>query len=336
MNRHHTRSRGFTLIELLVVIAIIAILIALLLPAVQQAREAARRSQCKNSLKQVGLALHNYESSFTRLPPGSIVSGITPNGSSPIPHFLPNFDAANAYNLFNFGADINNSADNLAARTQKLPVLNCPSHPVKAPFITSAAQCAGGCGTSTYVQSLGANANYAANNGPFGRSYGARFADITDGMSNTGLFGEIRIGPSDGTGTTGVVPAGDPDDYNVATNLAFATFDAGANGVSGDTAYSPECDNRANTAYRYRGKQYYRGNVVATYYSHTLTPNSRFRDCIRGTGVDRGHLAIRSYHVGGAHVVLCDGAVRFVSDNINDGIWRAVGSKAGGDIVGDF
>jgi prepilin-type processing-associated H-X9-DG protein len=142
------------------------------------------------------------------------------------------------------------------------------------------------------------------------------------------MFSEIALGPSDGTGTTGVVPAGDPNDFRVATNLPFATWDASA---TGDTIAVPECENRATSAYRYRGKQYYRGIVPATYYSHTLTPNSRFRDCIRGTGVDRGHLAARSFHPGGVNFLLGDGSVRFAPNTVDERVWRAIGSKAGGE-----
>ena len=325
------RRRGFTLIELLVVIAIIAVLIALLLPAVQQARESARRTQCKNNLKQIGLALHNYESTFTVLPPGFIGT----NNASTHTQILPYFDQTAAYTVFDFNTDINVSAQNQRAREQKLGMLKCPSQVNSPAFILAAPQCPGGCGTTNYVQSLGDNANYATARGPFGRNIGSRFADFRDGMSNTGMFAEILLGPSDGTATTGVVPAGDYNDFMVATNLPFADWDA-APAATRDTIAVPLCQNRATSAYRYRGKQYYRGIVVTTFYSHTLTPNSRLRDCVRGTGVDRGHLAARSFHTGGAHVVLGDGAVKFASDNIDDAVWRAVGSKDGDDRVGEW
>jgi len=329
--------RGFTLVELLVVIAIIGILVALLLPAVQAAREAARRMQCSNNLKQIALSLHNYESTFKILPMGTmnIAAGGSgrPNNSSPHPMILPYLEQTQVHSLFDFNVDLNTHANNQAARQQKLPGLNCPSHPSTTPFVLAAPQCPQGCGTTTYHQSLGANANYATADGPFGRRYGARFADIIDGLSSTGLFGESLMGPAGGSPTTGVVPAGSIDDYKVATNLPFATWDASA---TGDRIPVPECDNRAISAYLYRGKQYYRGIVVTTYYSHTLTPNSKRRDCIRGTGVDRGHLAARSFHPGGALVALCDGSVRFASNTVDEVVWRSVGSKAGGDVVGEF
>ena len=98
----------------------------------------------------------------------------------------------------------------------------------------------------------------------------------------------------------------------------------------------PACENRALTAWTYRGLQYYRGVVVATYYNHTLTPNARRRDCIRDVGVNAGHLASRSDHSGGVHVVFADGAVRFINNNIDANTWLALGTKAGKESVASF
>lgn len=324
--------RAFTLVELLVVIAIIGILVGLLLPAVQAAREAARRMQCSNNLKQIGLSLHNYESTFKRLPAGTFNDATRgrANNSGPHPMIMPYIEQNNAFQLFDFSVDLNTAAVNQIARQQNVPVFQCPSQKGVARFVLAAPQCPNGCGNTNYVQSLGNNANYASNNGPFGRRFGARFGDISDGLSNTGLFAEIVLGPAGGSPTTGIVPAGSADDLAVATNLPFATWDAGPNG---DTIAVSACDNRATSAYLYRGKQYYRGIVVATYYSHTLTPNSPRRDCIRGTGVDRGHMASRSYHTGGAQIVLGDGSVHFASSSTDEIVWRALGSRAGGEVV---
>jgi hypothetical protein len=255
------------------------------------------------------------------------------NNSSPHPMLLPFLEQGNAVSLFDFNSDINGSTTNLQARQQKVPVFGCPSQAPTPPFIPSVSQCPTGCGQTNYVQSLGNNGNYATADGPFGRRYGARFAEVSDGLSNTAMFAEIRIGPGSSSGSQITVPAGSPYDYSVSTDLAFSSWDASS---TGDVVAVPECDNRATPAWPYRGKQYYRGVVVTTYYSHTLTPNARFRDCIRGTGLDRGHMAARSFHSSGVNAVLGDGSVRYVSNNVNDLVWRAVGSKAGGESVGDF
>jgi prepilin-type N-terminal cleavage/methylation domain-containing protein len=331
--------RGFTLVELLVVIAIIGVLVALLLPAVQSAREASRRMKCANHLKQIGLALQNYESSYKILPMGTMniaggVVGQIANNSSPHPMLLPYLELSAAHNLFDFSVDINQAAKNQGAREQRIALLSCPSQPPVRPFVLAAPQCPSGCGMTNYMQSLGNNANYASNDGPFGRRFGARFAEIADGLSNTGFFAEIILGPATNSGATMVVAAGNRDDYAVATDVSFGSWDGGAGG--GDVVAVPECDNRATPAWAYRGKQYYRGVVVTSYYSHTLTPNSKRRDCIRGTGLDRGHMAARSYHPAGINIVLGDGSVRFANNSVADVVWRALGSRNGGDVVGDF
>ncbi len=254
----------------------------------------------------------------------------TANNSSPHPMIMPFIEQSNAFRLFNFNVDLNTAAVNQAAREQNVPTFICPSHPSSSPFVLAAPQCPNGCGQTNYVQSLGNNGNYASNNGPFGRRFGAKFRDLTDGLTNTGMFAEILLGPSTGSPTTGIVAAGSMTDFMVATNLPFGTWDASP---TGDTIAVPECDNRATSANLYRGKQYYRGIVVATYYSHTLTPNSRRRDCVRGTGVDRGHLASRSFHTSGAQIVLADGSVHFAASTIDELVWRAIGSRADGETI---
>jgi prepilin-type N-terminal cleavage/methylation domain-containing protein/prepilin-type processing-associated H-X9-DG protein len=330
------RRQAFTLVELLVVIAIIGVLVALLLPAVQAAREAARRSSCSNNLKQIGLALHNYEGTYNILPMGSANATGTPavgNNISTHPQFLAFIEQGLVQNLFDFTVDSNTHVNNQAARQQTLKVFNCPSQPGTAPFILGGTQCPNGCGTTTYVQSLGNNARYFNNNGPFGRRYGARFAEVLDGLSNTAFFAEIRLGPSTGNPQAAPVAAGSFDDFNVATDAAFGAWDGSA---TGDVIAIPECENRGTRAWLYRGKQYYRGVVVATYYSHTLTPNVKKRDCIRATGLDAGHLASRSYHPGGVMFLLGDGSVRFASNTINEQTWRAIGSKGDGESLTNF
>ena len=191
------RRSGFTLIELLVVIAIIAILVALLLPAVQQAREAARRTQCKNNLAQIALALHNYEMTHECLPPGSVDPN-RPIRSEPkgyhvswVVQLLPYLEQANTYQHFDFSAGVYDPA-NEKAREMQLAVLNCPSNPT-APRT--------GPGTSAYA---GCHHDSEApididNNGVLFLNSSIRYRDIRDGASNTIFVGEL-IDIPDGLG----------------------------------------------------------------------------------------------------------------------------------------
>lgn len=308
------RRLGFTLVELLVVIAIIGILVGLLLPAVQAAREAARRMQCTNNLKQIGLAVHNYESTVKRLPAGSFAV----NDATPHTVLLPYLEGSNAFALFNFSVSLNGSTLNSAAIRQTIPFYVCPSAKARTGFTWA--------GHGDYMQNMGANASYSNRTGPFYRASAVKFADVTDGLSNTAFFSEIRRGPYASGSSTGVVPRTDSEYYSVATNIADGSWNA-TNQATYDVA---ACDAPATSAWLYRGLQYYRGLTVATFYNHTLTPNSRFRDC---SGTANGHLAARSYHTGGVNVVRGDGSVTFVSDSIDAASWRAFGTISGGETV---
>ncbi len=328
---------GFTLIELLVVIAIIAILIALLLPAVQQAREAARRTQCRNNLKQIGLSLHNYESTFTIFPPGgssfNFGGGDRPQASTHA-YLLPYIDGSNQYQTFDFRQQVNGNAANAAARIQFIPSFHCPSEIQAARNLVAGIIDAN---STNYMQCLGSTAvqrptgaQASAEHGMFFTNSNTRMGVILDGTSNTAMFAEIKKGPNNATGSFLNPPFGIIDDYRVATDHAAAFTTAELTVVP-----TADCNNRALRAWAYRGLQYYRDLVVATYYTHTLTPNSKDRDCIT-TAATSGHMAARSYHVGGVHLVLADGSVRFASDNIDSNVWRAIGTVRGGEVTGEF
>jgi len=324
------RRCGFTLIELLVVIAIIAILIALLLPAVQQAREAARRTQCKNNLKQIGLALHNYESALNVFPMGDCSVGNLPQAMVQA-YILPYLEGGNQYTTFDFNRQIN--AFSPVAKVQHIPPYQCPSDP--QPWLNNVANAGNAAGTN-YQPCLGATAAQDAardtngrtqHHGVFFRNSSTRIGSITDGTSNTALFAEIKKGPNNTTSFL-VLSPGDTRDFAVATNVGSAW--------TGNDLLNPPaaCENRATNAWAYRGLQYYRGLTVASYYTHTLTPNARFRDCIGNT--EQGHLAARSYHTGTVHVCMADGSVRSVSDNIDRVLWRGVGTIGNGEVLGEF
>jgi prepilin-type N-terminal cleavage/methylation domain-containing protein/prepilin-type processing-associated H-X9-DG protein len=339
---------GFTLIELLVVIAIIAVLIALLLPAVQSAREAARRIQCTNNLKQIGLAVYNFESTNAKLPdgwgpaPNNGVAGNEGNAGNSRPNvqamILGYMEQANLYGAFNFQLDVNAQAGNGTARLQQVAAYLCPSDP--------SAERIGGTGNNNYFASLGATASQRLGTiageeadtaraglfnirlnatAPRGNADwqkiqgGVRLADITDGTSNTAMFAEIRRSRMpNGSGT------------GQAANHPDRVFYFGT-GFDNAAIKLPEC-NGPGSSLTYRGMQYYRQLPITTAYTHTVTPNHRGHDC-GSSNFFAAHIAARSYHSGGVNVLFGDGSVHFIKDAISPPVWLALGTRAGGEVV---
>jgi prepilin-type processing-associated H-X9-DG protein/prepilin-type N-terminal cleavage/methylation domain-containing protein len=226
INRRQQRV-GFTLIELLVVIAIIAILIALLLPAVQQAREAARRTQCRNYLKQFGLALHNYADQHNTLPPG-YVSLFDASGNDTGPGWgwcsmlLPQLDQTPAFQSINFSAAIEDPV-NATIRVQNFAILLCPSDDALAqwpakrydPSTGTPLNAICNVGSTNYVGMFGISEPGVDGEGLFYRNSKINFRDITDGLSQTIALGERshRLGEATWVGSvTGALLAGDPSD----------------------------------------------------------------------------------------------------------------------------
>lgn len=227
----YSLSRGFTLIELLVVIAIIAILIALLLPAVQSAREAARKSQCQNNLKQVGIALHSYHENARCLPPGWLgVSAGAPDANGPTgwgwaSHLLPQLENTTVHRQINFHATIDHSS-NAAIRDKALPMFRCPTDPSAETWVLNNEATGNpivSLPTANYVGSFGVSDLDSVTSAPpgalflgegaFGHNKPVRFTEIVDGLSNTFLVGEHKTR----TDTTpewhstwmGVIPTGE-------------------------------------------------------------------------------------------------------------------------------
>ncbi len=317
--------RAFTLIELLVVIAIIAILIALLLPAVQQAREAARRTQCKNNLKQLGIALHNYHDTHSVFPNQASDSLY---GYSALSQILPYIDQGNLYNQFDF-------TEPLQVGLPWQPMVNpAASNVVKKPL--SVLLCPSDAGEPIYVDDTGnewAGSNYLVNGGSgrgvdycsslndglFWRGSNTKFRDLTDGVSNTVFMGETLFGNRR------------PDTSTLEDPQRQLER------VSGGAPCSPTAVAILGMpASNYEGRRAGAWSLSTGYHSLVqgyLAPNSETPDHSHHGEILSG---IRSTHVGGAQLSLCDGSVRFVSESIDLETLRNLFSRNDGEVLGEF
>ncbi len=327
-----SKSRGFTLIELLVVIAIIAILIALLLPAVQQAREAARRSQCKNNLKQIGLALHNYHDVHNTFPPGHVSALGNPSAASHLAgtvgyawstFILPFMDQAPLYNTLDVGngatwvpihdSDAAGQSTAVVPAAAKpaaitvLPAFICPSdasgerNPAYGnnsksnyPAVFGATTSSADTGTDAAAADLNSGTAY----GMFGYNSKTLIRDITDGTSNTFMVGERHAT------TSGV-----PNTNTGAIWLAPIANYTPASGIAPTTAGIP--GNRSGVAVL--------GSVNSTLRLNVTTAGS-----------------FASIHEGGSHFLMADGAVRFVGENVESNTLERLAQKADNQVVGEY
>jgi prepilin-type N-terminal cleavage/methylation domain-containing protein/prepilin-type processing-associated H-X9-DG protein len=350
------RRTAFTLIELLVVIAIIAILIGLLVPAVQKVREAAARAQCQNNLKQMGLAAHNYESTFKKLPPGLASDTAGKNYGSQgslLTIILAYLEQANVYNLFDWTQDVNSSNSNDAARRQQVVEFLCPSDGASGGINYGT----GVYGQNNYMGCIGTTALFEGtidltHAGIFNVGIPVkgivttkvRITDITDGTSNTAMFSETKRSTVNGGNwpvsgddynptNTYLLPDADPgwSNFTPMTGPLFNETNPGAL-IVGSTYRCNSWDYGPTSRISYRGWQYYRGIVEMQNYTHTVTPNYKGYDC-GNYSITGAHIAARSYHTGGVNVCFADGSVHFISDGITFATWQALGTRSAGDLM---
>ena len=338
------RRSGFTLVELLVVIAIIGILIALLLPAVQAAREAARRSQCSNNLKQIGLALHNYHDAFKAFPPMRVRtqnSGASTWLTSNIgwaaritAHMEqgPIYDSID-WTIYPGWGGVNGAAPD-GARRQTIGAYRCPSDGGDGQVSwtdINGTRVTGGSPSNSYGQT-----NYVA-------SIGDDFRIRVSANTGRGLFFESRerVGSSvKNTSKVSIASIRDGTTNTLAVAECIIGFPYVRTNSSEPARNLWETDNgcnltpvRTNTnSTATRGNSWFRGyEPCELAFTTLMTPNSRFMDC--GANSDRTAFAARSLHPGGAQAVIADGSVRFFSETIDWATWRWLGNRSDGNPV---
>jgi prepilin-type N-terminal cleavage/methylation domain-containing protein/prepilin-type processing-associated H-X9-DG protein len=349
------RRSGFTLIELLVVISIIGVLVALLLPAVQAAREAARRAQCTNNMKQIGLAMHNYENSQNVFPPGRINTYVAGNGHcwGAYSQLMPQLELQTLFNAMNFSMNpdpdytTTSAVANMTAAVTVLSTLLCPSDGGPWMVKIGGAEYAG----HNYLLNVGTGysvvqyppAPLTQPDGIFYENSAVSIAMINDGTSHTVAISEsIRSTFGAPTGFNGAaVFTQDPLGGFVLTGNNTAGH---APPIVSDDDYAARCLTNAPPAFQpTRGFKWLYGAPGHSMYNHRRPPNDPHYDCRGGlphsdkSPPDWQNLSLnitsRSHHPGGANSLFCDGHVQFIKSTVNVVTWRSLGSRDGGEIV---
>lgn len=303
----YTRGAGFTLVELLAVLAIIGLLLSLLLPAVQQAREAARRTQCRSHLHQFGLAIYNYHDAFQMFPAGNS------------PHYalslhvkiLPYIDQQALYDEFRrrfpYDQAVSGTEDQVIAflSSHPVPLFSCPSD-------RHAPQ------TTNYVGNFGTGVQTNGYNGVFRNSPGVKTSEITDGLSQTAAISEWLLGNG--------------DRFVLSRNIWNTPYDLlGPDQLEQFAHLCRETAISGAAAYRGKGGNWAEGQVSLTMYNHVLFPNDA--SCENHYSIQEGAYSASSLHGGSVHVLVADGSVRSVSAQLDLSVWRAFGSRDGSETV---
>jgi prepilin-type N-terminal cleavage/methylation domain-containing protein/prepilin-type processing-associated H-X9-DG protein len=364
------RRRGFTLIELLVVIAIIAVLIALLLPAVQSAREAARRAQCVNNLKQIGIACHNYHEANNTFPMGAMlnmytVSPLIWRAKNSWGHFgglLPYLEGQAIYNAANFNWGVEEGGNppapaqaiNQTAADSQIKYLLCPSDPNAgnggqtntdagglsegdrdtsnyfACFGTSTNQTCVGCNVNTFQDMTGQRTN-----GMFGMQQNYGINACTDGTSNTIAYSESGLSPATGGGGTRLIGMN-----NIGMATALVTAMDARTDLPDLQAALTACDaawRAGRNIDRQRGRDWAHGCVGQTLFNTIVTPNSKDHPWSVCSNVGSTALGVfsnaSSFHPGGVNTLFTDGSVKYMKDTISLQVWWGLGTRNGGEVV---
>lgn len=316
-----SRRIGFSLVELLVVIAIIGVLVALLLPAVQSSREASRRISCANKLRQWTLASHNHHAAFKKFPPGR--ASPFPRVFSAHTYLLPycegivfrEVDLEAPPITFNLRSGrVLDGSRNYEAATTTMALFLCPSDPLGAGRVVGSEYAA-----TNYVACSGSGERNGGDlklaDGMYGNFGGLSFRDAPDGTSNTIAFCERTLGRN-------VNPGSDP------ASAKFAIWEFSDRRTPTESSCS---DRQSGAWYLARGEKWIMGNYGNTLYNHHAAPNSSVWDCMNITQ-QSGWISARSLHFGGVVASRLDGSTHFVASSIDISTWRAVATRAGGEV----